>query len=299
MPCSVLPEDRSSVWLASVLKPRRDRTRTAPSIFKPGQICVVKESIFTPLCAALNGVPVPLETREGSSLTTRDGEVIPVSSGKERPCIIMDATSDLSSRRNPKKGYLICLMATFASSGGQYERLGKLLQRFVVPIKPNPQLPPDMDMDALKTEPAWCNPRQWAISFMIYTEQPMRPYTSRDGKSRRLSRAEYDRLAQHCFNQRALWERDTEENKYLKQEMYDELVDWKPDPRDAEQRSIYSFRSNASAFSVNSMKSFCTQRSRCGSISTLKTIFETTTPTYPSFTLDDFPPLPSKVCTVC
>ncbi len=64
-----------------------------------------------------------IDPRRGASLTTQSDKVVPISSGKERPCIVMDAPPHLSSRRNPKKGYFICLMATFESSGGQYERL--------------------------------------------------------------------------------------------------------------------------------------------------------------------------------
>ncbi|KAG7448176.1 uncharacterized protein BT62DRAFT_930271 [Guyanagaster necrorhizus] len=244
-----------------------------------------------PLSAALGQANGPLALRQGSSLTTDGHHVIPVSSGIERPCIIMDPPRPLVGQPQTK-GHLICLMATFASSGGQYESFGKLLQRFVVPVEPNEQLLPDSDMYALKADPAWRHPRQWAIAFVIHTKQPLRPFTSRDGKSHRLSNTEYDRLVEHCETQRALWISDTRKDENLKQEMYEELVDWTPD--DA---SMYSCHSSVSALSVNSFKSFYAQPCR-GSIATLGTIFEDTTPAYPNLGPSDFPPLPSKVCEV-
>ncbi|KAG7442174.1 uncharacterized protein BT62DRAFT_1010708 [Guyanagaster necrorhizus] len=69
---------------------------------------------------------------------------------------------------------------------------------------------PESDIYALKTDPAWHHPRQWAIALVIYTEQSVRLYTSRNGKSYRLSNVEYDRLMQHGFNQLALWLRQKE-----------------------------------------------------------------------------------------
>ncbi|PBK92940.1 hypothetical protein ARMGADRAFT_142645 [Armillaria gallica] len=186
-------------------------------------------------------------------------------------------------------GHFICLMATFKSSKGKYEELGGLLQRFVVPVEPNEQVLPDSGMYALTTDPAaWSHPWQWAISFLIYTERPVRLYTSsRDGQSRRLPRVEYDRLAQHCFNQRALWEHDALENEHLKQEMFDQLVKWKPgDPDNA---STYTCRSNASRLSVNSLNS--RKPSRRDSNATLHTIVENTTPAYLKF-------MPPSVCEV-
>ncbi|SJL00793.1 uncharacterized protein ARMOST_04107 [Armillaria ostoyae] len=291
---SLLSEDDDATSQVSVPKPPSVRIPRATRTFQPGQICIVKESVFAPICDVLKDSFGPFEGRTGASLTTQSGKVVPVSSGKERPCIIMDAPSHLSSRRNTKKGYFICLMATFASSGGQYERLGKLLQRFVVPIEPNAQLLPDSNMYALKTVPAWRHPWQWAISVVIYTTQPVKLYTPCDGKARRLSRAEYDRLAQHCSTQRLIWEHDTQKNRNLKQEMYDEVVDWKPDPSYADNASIYTCRSNASALSLNSIKSTRTQRRRGG----LATIVEDPTPACPRFTPGDFPPLSSKVCKV-
>ncbi|KAK0463725.1 uncharacterized protein EV420DRAFT_1104777 [Desarmillaria tabescens] len=143
-----------------------------PPTFKCSQICLVEETIFSPLCEALNSVGAPLETRTGISLTTRSGKVVPVSSGpKRRPCIIMESPSDHVSMGPRKQGHSICLMATFGSSEGLYEELGQLLRRFVVPIEPNEQILPDSDMYALKTVPAWRHPLQWAISFVIYMEQ--------------------------------------------------------------------------------------------------------------------------------
>ncbi|KAK0211126.1 hypothetical protein DFS33DRAFT_1484095 [Desarmillaria ectypa] len=294
---TVLSKDYNSTGSLSVPKPPSVRPRKFPQhppTFKRGQICLVEETIFSPLCEALNKVDGPLETRSGLSLTAKSGKVVPVSSGpKRRPCIIMAPPSNRVPVGSRKQGYFICVMATFASSEGQYERLGKLLQRFVVPVEPNEQVLP-----AFKTDPAWRHPQQWAIVIVVYTEQPIKPYTSRDGQGRRLSTAEYDRLSRYCKCQWASWESDIKENNGLKQEVYEELVDWRPDLSDADKTSIYSCRSNASAFSVNSFKSFYTQHSRRGSIATLQTIFESATPTYPSFTLNDFPPLPSKVCAV-
>ncbi|KAK0441918.1 hypothetical protein EV421DRAFT_1952525 [Armillaria borealis] len=149
--------------------------------------------------------------------------------------------------------------------------------RFVVPIELNAQLLPDSNMYSLKTVPAWCHPWQWAISVVICTNQPVKLYTPCEGKVCRLSSAEYDRLAQHCFTQRVLGEHDTQKNKNLKQEMYDEVVDWKPDPSYADNASMYACRSSASALSVNSIKSTRPQRRR-GSTATLHTIVEDATP---------------------
>ncbi|KAK0463716.1 uncharacterized protein EV420DRAFT_1638639 [Desarmillaria tabescens] len=275
-------------------RPRKTRPR-----FQPGQICVVKESTFTPLSEALGQAQGPLALREGSSLTINNGRLTPVSSGKERPCIIMDPPAGFKhtdGRR--RKGYFICVMATFACSGGDYRRLGNLLQRFVVPVEPNVQLLPDLEMDALKTNPAWRHPLQWAIAFVIYTEQPVRPFKSRsDGRGRRLPNTEYNRLAQHCYNQRKRWLRDTLENQDLRQKMFEELVDWKPDPLFADNASLYSYLSDVFGLSIDTLKSLY-PISRGGSVITLDTIFENTASTYPTFTLEDFPPLPLRVCEV-
>ncbi|KAK0228916.1 hypothetical protein IW262DRAFT_1293596 [Armillaria fumosa] len=291
---SLLSQDDDATSQVSVPRPPSVRIPRTTRTFQPGQICIVKESVFTPICDVLKDAFGPLEPRIGASLTTQSGKVVPVSSGKERPCIIMDAPPHLSSRRNTKKGYFICLMATFAASGGQYERLGKLFQRFVVPIEPNAQLLPDSNVHALKTIPTWRHPWQWAISVVIYTTQPVRLYTPCDGKARRLPRVEYDRLAQHCSTLRLLWESDTQENRSLKQEMYDEVVDWKPDPSYADNASTYTCRSNASTLSLNSVRSTRTRRRR-GSIATLHTIVEDVTPASPHFAPSNFAPLPSKL----
>ncbi len=290
----------------------RSRIRKPPQrhrpTFQPGQICLVEETVFSPLCEALNSVGGPLETRSGLSLTAEDGVAVPVSTGpKRRPCIIMDPPSNYFVPVQ-NTGHFICLMATFKSSKGKYEELGGLLQRFVVPVEPNEQLLPDSGMHALTTDPAWSHPWQWAISFLIYTERPVRLYTSsRDGQSRRLPRAEYDRLAQHCFNQRALWERDALENEHLKQEMFDQLVvspsgfeltlscvstnrffkKWEPD--DPDNASTYTCRFNASRLSVNSLNS--RKPSRRDSNATLHTIVEDATPAYPKC-------MPPSICEV-
>ncbi|KAK0496985.1 hypothetical protein EDD18DRAFT_183143 [Armillaria luteobubalina] len=202
------------------------RRRKAPPTFRPGQICVVHESVFTPLSEALSQADGAIDIREGRSLTFKRGKLAAVSSGEERPCIIMDPPAGYHSPRGAQnKGQFICLMATFASSHGNYGKFGKLLQRFVVPVEPNEQILPDSNMDALTTTPAWRNPWQWAIAFIIYTERPVKLYRARsDGQGRRLSNIEYDRLVQHCDNQRRLWLLDATENLNLKQEMYEKLV---------------------------------------------------------------------------
>ncbi|KAK0441971.1 hypothetical protein EV421DRAFT_1736580 [Armillaria borealis] len=286
---------------SSISKPSSvtSRSRKAPPTFRPGQICVVTESVFTPLSEALTDAKGTIDAREGCSLTFKGGQLAAVSSGEERPCIIMDPPPHLKSKGKRRKGYFVCLMATFASSHGDYGRFGRLLRRLVVPVEPNEQILPDSNMDALKTTPAWRNPWQWAISVIIYTERPVKLYRARsDGQGRRLSTAEYNRLVQHCFNQRTLWQRDARENLNLKQEMYEKLVDWKPDDIDAdpdatEVVSTYSFRSTTSLLSVGSGKSFYRQGSCRGSVPAMPPILE-----HPNFTPNDFPPLPSGVCEV-
>ncbi|KAK0463754.1 uncharacterized protein EV420DRAFT_1638674 [Desarmillaria tabescens] len=274
------------------------RPRRAPTTYRRGQICLFKLSAFTPLAEALDNAEGPLALREGCSLTIRDGSPAAVSSGKERPCIIMDPPAGYKSDKGRRKGHFICVMATFASSGGDYKRFGQLLQRFVVPVEPNAQVLPDSEINALKTNPAWLHPLQWVISYIIFTEQPVRLFRARsDGRSRQLSNTEYNRLSQYCLDQRALWQHDTEENENLRQEMYEELVDWKPDPLDADKASLYSCLSNASGLSIDGSQSLY-PASRRGSTLTLDTIFEGTASTYPTFTPEDFPPLPSRVCEV-
>lgn len=184
------------------------------------------ESVFTPLSQALTAAQGTIDAQEGRSLTFRGGQLAAVSYGDERPCIIMDPPPGHTlPHGGQKKGYFVCLMATFASSHGNYGSFGNLLRRFVVPVEPNEQLLPDSDMYALKTIPAWRNPKQWAIAFIIYTERPVKLFRARsNGQGRRLSNSEYDRFVQHCYNQRSLWQRDARENLNLKQEMYKELV---------------------------------------------------------------------------
>lgn len=102
----------------------------------------------------------------------------------EDPALLWIPHLTTTTKAAGKKGHFICVMATFSSSEGQYERLGKLLQRFVIPIEPNEQLLLNSDMYALKIYPACHNPQQWAISIIIFMELPVRAYTSRDGKGR-------------------------------------------------------------------------------------------------------------------
>ncbi|KAK0484072.1 hypothetical protein IW261DRAFT_1592037 [Armillaria novae-zelandiae] len=278
------------------------RARKATPAFRPGQICVVTESVFTPLSKALTVAHGALATREGCTLTSRGGRLAAVSHGEERPCIIMDRPHDWRKlpKGTPSGGHYICLMATFASSRGDYGRFGSLLRRFVVPVEPNEQPLPNSEMTALRTTPVWRNPKQWAIAFIIYTERPVKLYRARsDGQGRRLSSTEYDRLFQHCSNQRQLWKHDTKENPNLKQEMYEKLVNWQPDEiieddPGAEVGSMYSFQSTTS---------FCSRRSfnygpgsSHGSVLTLPPILEHSPSPYPSFTPEDFPPLSSKLC---
>ncbi|KAK0196689.1 hypothetical protein F5146DRAFT_1116159 [Armillaria mellea] len=275
----------------------RSRPRKATQRFSPGQICVVTESVFTPLSHALTAAQGPIVAQEGCSLTFKDNELAAVSYGNERPCIIMDPPDGYTlPSGTQKKGYFVCLMATFTSSRGRYDRLGNLLQRFVVPVEPNEQLLPDSDMYALKTTPPWRHPWQWAIAFIIYTERPLKLFRGRhDGQGRRLPYSEYDRLVQHCHDQRNLWQDDARKNPDLKQEMYKQLVDWKPDDPDA--MSIYSFRSTASLSSVRSRKSLNYGQGSCrGSVPALPPILEHKISAYPRFTLKNFPSLPSRVC---
>ncbi|SJL00877.1 uncharacterized protein ARMOST_04191 [Armillaria ostoyae] len=214
----------------------------------------------------------------------------------------MDPPRDYKLPKGARSGgHYICLMATFASSHSDYGRFGSLLRRFVVPVEPNEQILPDSDMFALRTTPAWRNPKQWAIAFIIYTERPVKLFRARsDGQGRRLSNTEYDRLVQHCSSQRRLWQRDTLENLNLKQEMYEKLVNWQPDedldadPDAADVVSAYSFQSTTSLLSVGSGKSFHRQSSCRGSVPTMPPILE-----HPNFTPNNFPPLPSRVCEVC
>lgn len=129
---------------------------------------------------------------------------------------------------------------------------------------------------------------------MIYTERPLKPYISlHDGKSRWLPSGEYKRLAQHCAAQQSLWDSDTIQNKNLKQEMFDELVEKK---RDSDKDTLYTCRSIESALSVNSFRSFYAQSTFRGSTPTLHPILEDAASTYPKFAPGDFPPLPSKLC---
>ncbi|KAK0228976.1 hypothetical protein IW262DRAFT_1490886 [Armillaria fumosa] len=300
----------------SILKPLSvtSRARKASPTFRPGQICVVTESVFTPLSKALTVARGALATREGCALTFESGRLAAVSYGETRPCIIMDRPHDYKLPKGATSGgHFICLMATFASSRSDYRRFGSLLRRFVVPVEPNEQLLPDSEMTALRTTPAWRNPKQWAIAFIIHTERPVKLYRARsDGQGRRLSSTEYDRLFQHCSNQRQLWKRDTIQNPNLKQEMYEKLVvsvmglvfrmlriaDWQPDEiienvPDAEVASMYSFKSTTS---IGSRRSFKYGQGSCrGSVSTLPPILEHKPSRYPSFTPNDFPPL-SRLC---
>ncbi|KAK0496992.1 hypothetical protein EDD18DRAFT_1331682 [Armillaria luteobubalina] len=270
------------------------RARKEASTFRPGQICIVTESVFTPLSKALTAAYGALAPREDRALTFEKGRLAAVSYGDGRPCIIMDRPHGYKPPKGaPSGGHFVCLMATFASSRGDYGQFGSLLRRFVVPVKPNEQLLPNSEMTALRTLPAWRNPKQWAIAFVIYTARPVKLYKSRDdGQGRRLSDTEYNRLVQHCSTQQNLWQDDTDENPKLKQEMYEELVIAEADPG-AEVKSMYSFQS---ATSVGSRRSFKYRRSSCrGSVSTLPPIVEHKTSPYPRFTPKDFPPLPSKL----
>ncbi len=228
---SVLSEDynpdKPAKPRSTISKPPSFRPRKALPNHQPGQICLVKESTFKPLCEALQLANGPLDIRKGTSLTVNpsSGRLDIVSSGIERPCIIMEPPPGYQHPKgHRRKGHFVCVMATFALSGGQYERFGRLLQHFVVPIEPNPQLLPDSEMYALKTYPPWRHPWQWTIGFILYTEQSVRPYTSLDGKSRRLSSGEYTRLEQRCSDQLRSWLSATEENENLRQDLYDELV---------------------------------------------------------------------------
>ncbi|KAK0239717.1 hypothetical protein EDD85DRAFT_1021113 [Armillaria nabsnona] len=298
---SVLSDDYDNKPLRplSVTKPPSVRSRKA----QRGQICLVEESIFTPLSAALNEASGPLVPQKGLSLTVdNNNSIVPVSHGILRPCIVMDAPSGGSARLRSSqrrtgqtKDHYICLMATFAASEGQYDSLeGELLQRLVVPMEPNEQLPPNSTMYPLQTDPAWHHPQQWVITYVIRTRQPLTPYTTRYGKEVQLTSAEYARLAAHCCDQKDAWKNDTATDEGLRQEMYDQLVNWKPELF-SDKRSSYTCRSKASFSSLNSQTSWRAPRSRRGSNATLQTIVESITSSYPEFKARDFPPLPSRV----
>lgn len=198
-------------------KPERPR-------YQCGQICLVKESVFRPLSEALTLDRAPLDLREGVSLTVNNGRLAPVSSGIVRPCIIMDPPPGYKQPKGRGQGYFVCLMATFTSSHGDYGSFKQLLQRFVAPVEPNEQLLPDPNMYTFRTVPAWHHPQQWLICFVIFTRKPVTLYTTSNGEGRRLSDDEYDRLSQHCVEQRSRWQYDATENVHLRQEMYEELV---------------------------------------------------------------------------
>ncbi|KAK0239703.1 hypothetical protein EDD85DRAFT_459636 [Armillaria nabsnona] len=291
-PCSIVTKPPS-------LRPSI-RPRNVSPVYKPGQICLIEDSALTPLSVALTGACGNFTPRNGRTLkTTGHNRIMPISSGKERPCVIMDVPDHLAASVKYKKGHFVCLMATFGSSEGQYESFGGLLRRFVVPVEPNQWILFDSGTSALKTSPAWRHPRQWAIAFVIYTERPMKPYISlHDGQARWLPSAEYKRLAQHCATQRLSWNNDTHQNENLKQEMFDELVNWKPKKKFSDKDSLHTCYSVASALSVNSFQSFYAQSSFRGSTPTLHPILEDAASRYPNLTPRDFPPLPSKLCEV-
>ncbi|KAK0497010.1 hypothetical protein EDD18DRAFT_1352864 [Armillaria luteobubalina] len=265
--------------------------------YQRGQICLVKESTFRPLSEALAMGSGPIDLREGISLTVKYGHPAPVSSGIVRPCIIMDCPPNCNKPNGRRQGYFICLMATFSSSKGDYRSLKQLLQRFVAPVEPNEQLLSNPNVQAFCTVPDWHHPQQWLISFVIHTTKPVMLYTTRNGEGRRLSDDEYNRLSQHCIEQRARWKHDTTENVHLRQEMYEELVNWVPKSRNS---SVYTGASAASAMSVGSAKSEYYWQGPCmESVASLDPIPEHTASTYPTFTPDDFPPLRSPmVCAV-
>ncbi|KAK0196733.1 hypothetical protein F5146DRAFT_1116177 [Armillaria mellea] len=264
-PRSIIPKSPS---LRSSIRPRN-----GSPVYKPGQICLIKESAFTPLSVAMTEACGNFIPRNGLRLKTFGHDrIMPVSSGKERPCIIMDVPGHLK--------------AAHYKTGHFYESFSGLLRRFVVPVEPNQWILFDSGTIALKTDPAWHNPLQW-------------PYISlHDGKSRRLPSAEYKRLVQHCAAQRRSWTDDTNHNETLKQETFDELVNWKPKTkmRDSDKDTLYTCRSIESALSVNSIRSCYAQSTFRGSTSTLHPILEDAVSTYPKFTPSDFPPLPSKLC---
>ncbi|KAK0183658.1 hypothetical protein F5146DRAFT_1148819 [Armillaria mellea] len=291
-PRSIIPKSPS---LRSSIRPRN-----GSPVYKPGQICLIKESAFTPLSVAMTEACGNFIPRNGLRLKTFGHDrIMPVSSGKERSCIIMDVPGHLKAAHS-KTGHFVCLMATFdGSSEDQYESFSGLLRRFVVPVEPNQWILFDSGTIALKTDPAWHNPLQWVITFVMHTNRPMKPYISlHDGKSRRLPSAEYKRLVQHCAAQRRSWTDDTNHNETLKQEMFDELVNWKPKTkmRDSDKDTLYTCRSIESALSVNSIRSCYAQSTFRRSTSTLHPILEDAVSTYPKFTPSDFPPLPSKLC---
>ncbi|KAK0228930.1 hypothetical protein IW262DRAFT_1293610 [Armillaria fumosa] len=278
---SVFSEDYDPLKLlrprSIVTKPPSLRPSTRPRngcpVYKPGRICLIEQSALKPLSIALTKAP---EKKDRASLWM----------------------SRITARY--KKGHFVCLMVTFGSSEGQYKSFGGLLRRFFVPVEPNQWILFDSGTSALKTSPAWRNPRQWVIVFVIYTERPLKPYISlHDGKSRWLPSAEYKRLAQHCAPQQSSWDSDTIQNENLKQEMFDELVNWKPEEKkkDSDKDTLYTCRSIESAMSVNSFRSFYAQSTFRGSTPTLHPILEDVASTYPNlFTPRDFPPLPSKLC---
>ncbi|KAK0474281.1 hypothetical protein IW261DRAFT_576551 [Armillaria novae-zelandiae] len=278
--------------IGRLLKPDRPR-------YQRGQICLVKESTFRPLSEALAMGSGPIDLREGISLTVKRGRPAPVSSGKVRPCIIMDCPPGYNKSNGRRQGYFICLMATFSSSEGDYRDFKQLLQRFVAPVEPNEQLPSNPNIQVFRTVPDWHHPQQWLISFVIYTTKPVVLYTTKNGDGRRLSDDEYNRLSEYCVEQRRRWNRDTAGNVHLKQEMYEELVDWVPRADSDGKESVYTVSSAVSAFSIGSTKSeYYGQGLHQGSVTTLAPIPEHTPSAYPMFTPSDFPPLTPRVCAV-
>ncbi|KAK0228933.1 hypothetical protein IW262DRAFT_1456144 [Armillaria fumosa] len=274
-----------------LLKPERPR-------YQRGQICLVQESTFRPLSEALAmGRGRALDLREGISLTVKNGRPVPVSSGIVRPCIIMDCPPNHKKANGVQKGYFVCLMATFTSSEGDYRSLKQLLQRFVVPVEPNEQLLPNSNLHAFRTVPDWHHPLQWLLCFVIFTTKPVMLYKTSNGEGRRLSDDEYNRLSQHCVDERKRWEDDTTQNVHLRQEMYEELVNWVPKSRYS---SVYTIASATSAMSIASTKSEYYGQGPCQeSVASLAPIPEHTASTFPTFTPDDFPPLrPPMVCAV-
>ncbi|KAK0488580.1 hypothetical protein IW261DRAFT_358176 [Armillaria novae-zelandiae] len=137
----------------------------------------------------------------------------------------MDCPPDRMKHNGSQKSYFLCLMATFTCSHGDYRSFKQLLQRFVAPVEPNEQLPPNPNMHAFRTVPDWHHPQQWLISFVIFMTKPVMPYTTRNGEGRRFSDNEYNRLSQHCVEQRRRWKHDTTGNVHLREEMYEAQTD--------------------------------------------------------------------------
>lgn len=166
---SVLSEDydpalttrpRSIVTKPPSLRPSIRPWNGSP-VYKPGQICLIEESPLKPLSIALTKAPGSFTSRNGRTLkATGHDKIMPVFSGKERPCIIMDVPDHCLGTARYKRGHFFCLMATFGSSEGQYESFGGLLRRFVVPVEPNQWILFDSGTSAFKTSPAWHHSRQ-------------------------------------------------------------------------------------------------------------------------------------------